>query len=36
MRTPIINKGCRTVIDPSDDFHAGRFLCEVLQDENMI
>ena len=33
MRTPINNKGCRSVIDPNDDFHAGHYLCDVLQEE---
>lgn len=33
MRTPINNKGCRSVIDPNDSFHVGRFLCDVLQEE---
>ncbi len=33
MRTPINNKGCRSVIDPIVDFHAGHFLCDVLQEE---
>lgn len=33
MRTPINNNGCRNVIDPNVDFHAGRFLRDVLQEE---
>lgn len=32
MRTPINNNGCRSVIDPNVDFHAGHFLCDVLQE----
>lgn len=33
MRTPINIKGCRSVIDPNDDLHAGHFLCDVLQEK---
>ena len=33
MRTPININGCRSVIDPNDSFHVGRFLCDVLQEE---
>ena len=32
MRTPINNNGCRSVIDPNVDFHAGHFLCDVLHE----
>lgn len=33
MPTPINNKGCRREFDAIDDFHAGHFLRDLLQEE---